>query len=140
MTDGKPLFLPALHKRKEPRNEVLDNCRRNLVLPGPGNRLRAWASTPTTIAGRSESQGPCENCNLDYRAGSVLNRPAPGVMPAENVSRARVPAGQAVDPAPHYVRAAQSERSVPMVRIHNIATCGETALYSRRPGPGEACR
>ncbi len=62
---------------------------------------------PSYDCGPVWSQGVCQNCNPDYRAGSVLNRHGPGVLTAEDAPRV-------AQPAPHTAaRVAQAARARP---------------------------
>ena len=47
------------------------------------------------------SQGICQTCNLDYRAGSILNRQGAGVATADHTARGGEPAARSADAAPH---------------------------------------
>lgn len=54
------------------------------------------------------SRGACQNCNPDYRAGSILNRPGSSGMPAQVASRTAAP----IPPdSPLTLRSAQPARS-----------------------------
>jgi hypothetical protein len=52
------------------------------------------------------SQGVCQNCNPDYRAGSVLNRHGPGALPAEGAAQTPKPAAVSSQPAPRTAKPA----------------------------------
>jgi hypothetical protein len=82
------------------------------------------------------SQGECQNCNPDYRAGSILNRQASGVMTADGVVRTARPAGRAgeyaytaVSAAP---RAAQTAQVAPHRSEGSESRLRATAVAQRR--------
>ena len=62
---------------------------------------------PYYYCGPVWSQGVCSNCDLDYRAGSVLNRRGPGVLAGESAPGPAAPAPRDSEPPP---RAAQPSR------------------------------
>jgi hypothetical protein len=61
---------------------------------------------PYVHCGPVWSQGASLNCNPDYRAGSILNRPAPGALAAQSAAKPVEPIPQVSQSAPRATPAA----------------------------------
>ena len=95
---------------------------------------------PSYDCGPVWSQGACTNCNVDYRAGSVLNRRAAGTMMTDDtpeaVGRASEPARRGAQTA--RVTAQRSERSDAQVRATTVAQSRRTP--TRSPDEGQSAQ
>ena len=77
------------------------------------------------------SQGACQNCNPDYRAGSVLNRHAQGVLAANDAPRTAESAPRVAQA--DRVAARKSDESAPQVRATTVAQRRRTP----KPAPAD---